>query len=139
MRNLPDEWAQALVEDLRADLPVWAPENLAFHPSTTTEEMARPCLLITGEEEARTHPRQAIGEIRLALHWHRNDGTPAAAREILRLAALEADTRRDSIKLDGVTMTYYLPRPEMEEVREDGFVFVAVRAVRMREDTVNTP
>lgn len=139
MKNLAEEWARALVEDLNATPPAWKPASLTFATSATAEAMVRPCVLITGEENARSHPRIAVGTVTLSLHWHRNDGSPAEAREVLRLAALEADSRRDSITIGGGRMTYYIPDPETEEGREDGWVFRAHRSVRFRAGEMAAP
>lgn len=138
MRNLADEWARALVEDLTASPPTWLPANFTIRPAATTDAIERPCLLIRGTEEARAHPRLAVGTLEMELHWHRNDGTVAAARNLLQLAALEMDSRRDSITIPDATLTWYMPDPDTEEAREDGFVFRAFRAVRLRAASVAT-
>jgi hypothetical protein len=136
MRNLADEWARALADDLTNEPPPWLPENLVIRAATTAETLTRPAFLIHGTEDPRVHPRLAVGSITFALHWHRNDGTPAAARELLRLAALEMDTRRDTITLEGCEMTWFMPAPEEEQTVEDGFIFRAIRDVRFRAESI---
>jgi hypothetical protein len=136
MRNLANEWAIALVEDLTLSPPTWKPQNLTIHPAATTASIVRPALLVRGTEEARTHPRLAVGAVEVELHWHRNDGTPAEAREMLQLAAREIDTRRNTISIPDAVMTWFMPDPDEEETREDGWVFRAIRSVRFRAVSV---
>lgn len=136
MRNLADEWARALVDDFTASPPEWL--AIPVHPASTTDAIERPCLLIRGTEEARAHPRLAVGVIEMELHWHRNDGAIPAARDLLRLAALEMDARRSTITIPDADMTWFMPDPDTEDVKEDGFVLRSTRAVRFRAASVAT-
>jgi len=138
MRNLAEEWALALVADLNETPPAWLPVGLNIHPGSTDEPRQRPCLLIHGTEEARVHPRLAAGSITMELHFHRNDGTVEAGREMLRAMAQEVDTRRATIQIEFARMTWYMPAPDEERVVDDGWVFIAVRDCRMMADSVET-
>jgi len=138
MRNLPEEWSRALVADLNVSPPIWLPENFTIHPGATEDPKTRPCFLAQGTEEPRVHPRLSVGSVTLELHFHRNDGTIEEAREFLRLAALELDTRRSSISLDDAVMTWFMPAPVEERIVEDGFVLTAIRDVRFRAASVET-
>jgi hypothetical protein len=135
MRNLCDDWARAIRLDFDADRPHWLADTINLRDSLTTEEKARPLLHFRGEEQARAHPRLAEGTVTVELHWHQNDGPIADAREILRLAMLELDTRRDTVALPDAVMTYYMPSPQEELVVEDGFIFRATRTLRFRATT----
>jgi hypothetical protein len=138
MRNLCDEWARALVEDLTLSPPAWLPESFSIRPLATDDPKTRPCLLLHGTEEARSHPRLAVGNVMVELHFHRNDGTVEQGREFLRLAALEMDTRRGTITLTDAVMTWFMPAPDEEQVVEDGWIFRATRDCRFRASSVAT-
>lgn len=133
MRNLCDEWARLVAEDLLADRPAWLGEEVRVRTMATTDPKIRPLVLLMGEEEARVHERLAVGRVNFELHWRRDDGTPEEGRELARLLGEEIDRRRAGIRVPEAVMRYYMPGPLEEEDAEEGWIFRVVRECRFME------